>query len=206
MYFRYATVPKAYKEKVKDLNIDRAHTVKFVKFAKTANKNDAFVYFVDSKYSYFDEIASFKEMPISVFCSMPKDNIYALIDKKDYPILCESLVNYSNSKRQNSKIERYLMAYKAYEGVTKKRDDDLTAIRHACAHQTSKLSQKKTIRNIKKIFGTVQIDLSKSRHNKIFYDHFVKLLLELDEILYKKVLKLLPNKRNLHGTYYHIHK
>lgn len=205
-YYMNCLIPEKYKSLLNVFKIGFCGQVRFTKFVKKDNLRNAFAEFVNEKHEWSGEIAVFKKMPPAVYCEIPTKHIYALINWENYPVLCQSLISYTRAKHTNSKLEKYLLAYKAYEGMAKNRSQELCAIRHALAHQSNKLTQQSTIKILKTLFGTIDIDLTKGKHSKVLYEYFAKLLNEVDELLYQKIIELLPPNRNLHGVYHHIHK
>lgn len=194
----YSIIPNKYKTIIQNLNIIHVEEVRYVKYAKGKRSlydKESINYVSTSrvqKKSWLDDSAIFNKIPESVSCYMA-GNVEVVIDVKNHPALCESLMLYCKSKYTISKLEKYLLAFKAYEGLEKNIKIEFSAIRHALSHNKKKLTRKSTLETLESIFGTIDLDLSKTKHTKIYYRYYIDLLVEVDKLLHQKILVLLHN-------------
>lgn len=121
----------------------------------------------------------------AVQCYLPKVKRRVITFKDQAPNLYNQLLQYDKAKNLVSRTDKYMFVYRVYEVLEKNKKNEYVSIRHAIAHDSTQLTRPKTIKTIERLFGTLDIDLDKKRHGDVFYDYFIKLLVDVDKLLYK---------------------
>lgn len=107
-------------------------------------------------------------------------NTQVLVSMSRYPAICRGIMALGGLTRNGRRSTKYLTVYQAYEGLVSCPRDDLAALRHALAHAPGVLTKPKTIEQLKRLFGTIEIDLEDTRHQQVFWSLYGELLIELD--------------------------
>lgn len=155
----YQTIPKKYEKKVSNLKIA------FCRLGKSSNNNDT----------------------KSVFCHLLKEKTEIEVNQLNYPHLCKILLQYHQSKSLVSRRDKFLNLYMIYEVSVKDKKEEYSAIRHALAHESSRLTQRKTLEILDQLFGTHILDLNNKKHRDVFYKYFIELLIDVDQILFTEL-------------------
>ena len=171
------------------------------------NKHNFLIF--DASPYFFDKYMKTKdgemvEISNAAYCAIKKDKekIHIIIEKDVFPLLHDSIVSLWKIRHGTPYANRYMKLYKSFEGLTPNIEFEFRAIRHGLSHSPHKLSNKKTVETLKRLFGTKYIDLSKENHLRIFYFYFVKMLIEHDKILYEEIIKRLRfSKKGSRGLY-----
>ena len=120
-----------------------------------------------------------------------------LIGKSDCPSEYEAVINMGKLLFEKNREQKYITLHKAYECLEKQRDITLSAVRHGLSHAASVLNRPRTRNALLSVFGTTNIDLSNHRHVRVFYEHFGKLLIETDALLFNQIVSILPKTYSL---------
>jgi hypothetical protein len=186
----YSTIPEKYFQVIEKFKVRGISNNKFLMITKDLWTGEEHFFHTNDKSScWLDEkskLVRFVKIPESVSCVFG-DGRSITISKKEHPEICDALLLFAKSPYIISKRDKYLMAYHAYELVTKNKRIEFRSIRHALTHPTKMLSDRETIETLNRLFGTVDMDLSKRKHTKVFYEYYFELLKEIDNLLYMKL-------------------
>jgi hypothetical protein len=144
-------------------------------------------------------------IPPSAMCELrhgTRSSVY-LIDVVGFPRLAEAVLLYGKVHFTGIRAERYRMLYQAYECLEPHPSLDFAAVRHGLSHAVAALSRPRTVATLKRLFGTVSIDLERSSHVKVFYVQLVRLLVEVDRLLAEAIVRtrdsllVVPRRRDV---------
>ncbi len=165
-------------------------------------------FFAGKSWRFTDGIAT--EIPLSIYCILDsqRGHIPILVSESGYPNLFQALKLYREAFEMGPHIQKYITLYKAYESVTTvhNRAAEFSAIRHSLSHSQSSLSRRSTVETLRTLFGGLEIDFHKYAHYRVFYTHFGRLLMLTDQILFDKLIPLVPIQPNLLDHFYSINK
>jgi hypothetical protein len=113
-----------------------------------------------------------------------KKEFRVLITEDKAPILFESTKLINDSLHTGPLEKKYMSLFKAYECLSDKKLITFSSIRHSLSHSRVSLTHKKTLDILIKLFGSTEINLKNSKHRRIFYDNYARLLIEVDKIFF----------------------
>lgn len=131
-----------------------------------------------------------------------KQHILIIIRSDRFPLLYELLEAYHKGIRLVSREEKYRNLYQVYEQLSKEQNQELKSIRHSLSHPRKKLTHKKTIENLRSLFGDTKINLLEYKHAKVFREKLKLLKDESEKLLIKEILEILPSSPNFLDKYY----
>jgi len=99
------------------------------------------------------------------------------------PRIARAILALGSLARNGHRPTKYLAVYQAYEELASTPRGDLAALRHAMAHNPGALTRRRTIEQLESLFGTTDIDLEGTRHQRVFWSLFGELLIEVDEAI-----------------------
>ena len=140
-------------------------------------------------WSCFDMVellnGKYRKIEPSAYCEYYLNGSYVsiLISIKKAPKLTNAIMKIGQLPQVGKRESKYLDLYKVYEGFQKSKLPYHSALRHSLSHSTQVLNHSSTINAMKELFGSVEIDLNKYTHQKIFWELFSELLINVDLII-----------------------
>lgn len=121
----------------------------------------------------------------SAYCELRNQprSIPLLISRAGNAVLCAAITALRSVSRNGHRGTKYLQIYRAYEGLGPDRKIDLASLRHWLSHNPKTLNRPSTIRALTELFGTTEIDLEKTQHQRVFWRLYGDLLIEVDSRL-----------------------
>jgi hypothetical protein len=121
----------------------------------------------------------------SAYCELRNEpmSIPLLIPMSGNAVICDAILALGNVSKNKHRATKYLEIYQAYEGIENNRKIDLSALRHWLSHNPKLLNRPSTVHALTKLFGTMDIDLEKTQHQRVFWRLYGELLIEIDSKL-----------------------
>lgn len=155
-------------------------------------------------YNYmFTLRGNVKKITNSAYCEtfIYNKRFYLLVPKSKDTNLYQAIILLGKTSCTGDRINRYLNLYKSYECLCSQPDPILKAIRDGLSHPSSVLSNKNTKLNLISVFGETLIDLDNFRHQRLFFTHLGRLLIENDKLIHNRIKVGLSNFHHLKNQY-----
>lgn len=165
--------------------------------------NDAYFIakFFKGKSHTFPGILKSITFPLSIYVHLEYQHktIKAIINKDKNLQLFTAGKHFNEAILSGNKVHKYLSLYKAYETLvdSSARDLDLFATRTSLSHSATHLTKKYVTERLEIMFGSLEIDLTKYKHEKVFYINFWKLMTAVDQLVVVETEKMLSNAKPL---------
>ncbi|PPZ92246.1 hypothetical protein C3729_04535 [Cloacibacterium normanense] len=108
-----------------------------------------------------------------------------LVAENKYPKLFLAGQLFGEVKHTGTRFLKYMTLFKSYETLTKSnvRDIKFSSTRHSISHTVTQLTQPNVVKTLYDLYDSLEIDLSKFKHQKSFYITFWDMLIETENLL-----------------------
>jgi hypothetical protein len=131
-------------------------------------------------------------VPNFAYCEVHSDDGIdkLMINVENFPAESKMVMQLARCLRATDRGSRYLNLYKIYESLTKDREVKLAVIRHSLSHDSSVLTRPKIIEALTNDFGGIDIDLSKYRNERVFWQRYGELFILVETIIKDRLLSI----------------
>jgi hypothetical protein len=110
-----------------------------------------------------------------------------LVRQTATPRLFEATLFVGKLLFESKRIQKYLLAYKAYECLESNRDQALSSVRHSLTHAEIALTHPNTVGALNQLFGSKKIEFDVHCHVRVFYEQLGKLMIVVDRLLHHQL-------------------
>jgi hypothetical protein len=164
-------------------------------------KNNSFrIAYFDGNKSYRDIEEYYIKVPESIFVRLtsPQYGMYLITKKRSEKLYIAGNL-FRESQHTGHRVQKYLTLFRAYECLTKAGERNIyySSIRHSLSHSVTSLTKPNVIKALGELFGSLDINLDKFRHRKVFFMNYANMLKDVDTLLFQEIEGMLPEAKEL---------
>ncbi len=130
-----------------------------------------------------------RQLDCSALCQIEYEGTLTpmLVSQTATPRLFDATLFVGKLLYESKRVQKYLLAHKAYECLELNRDHTLSSVRHSLAHAEIALTQSKTVDALTHLFGSKKIEFDNHCHVRVFYEQLGKLMIVVDQLLHNQL-------------------